>query len=143
MSFDVLNKAQDRIQVKLDNLTGLLRKKDFFIQGEKLISENPGTWLLINIDLEHFKLFNDWYGWDTGNLVLAQIGAGLKKTAQETEGLAGYLENDDFSLLVLEKNINIKEIYTGIHHVLVEYGVSAGFLPALGISRNNILQFLP
>ena len=129
--------VRDNAHAKPDPLTGLFQKKAFFAQGEKVLSVFSGSWLMISIDLEHFKLFNDWYGWDTGNLVLARIGAGLRKKAEEVGGLAGYLDNDDFALLVLEKDIKIQELYDRIHHVLAEYGVSVGFLPAIGVSRRT------
>ena len=36
---------------------------------------NPEDYCLMAIDIEHFKLFNDWYGQEAGDRLLAMIGS--------------------------------------------------------------------
>lgn len=118
-----------------DSLTGLSQRQDFLEQAGDILSAGPSGWILIVIDLEKFKLFNDWYGWEAGNMVLARIGAGLRRDARRGKGIAGYMGNDDFVLLVPQDSIDVQRLFESIHRVVTRYGVSVGFLPSFGITR--------
>ncbi|MBR1820385.1 MAG: EAL domain-containing protein [Clostridia bacterium] len=124
-------------RVQRDTLTGLLRGNDFYAAAARLMADSDANWQLLVIDLEQFKLFNEWYGRKAGDMVLARIGAGLQKDAEEYGGLAGYMGNDDFCLLVPAASIQVESLYEKIHGVIVRYGVSIGFLPSFGISYSN------
>lgn len=120
-----------------DPLTGLLRENDFFNASKAMLNNRSINWMLIVIDLEQFKLFNEWYGRNAGDRVLARIGSGLTKDAEACDGIAGYMGNDDFCLLVPAGRIDPKELYENVHRVIVRFGVSIGFLPSFGISCSN------
>ena len=124
-------------QVRHDMLTGLVRDEDFYTTASAILENRSTNWQLLVIDLEQFKLFNEWYGRKAGDMVLARIGAGLSKDAEASGGLAGYMGNDDFCLLVPTGEIRPEALYEKIHRVIVRYGVSVGFLPAFGISYSN------
>ena len=128
------SRVQEKNILEMDHLTGLYRNKDFYRKAESLLVSGSRKWLMIAIDLENFTLFNDWYGRDAGDMVLARIGAGLKNDAARCKGCAGYMGNDDFALLVPEGSIDLDELYDKIHCVIRRYGMSTGFLPALGFS---------
>ena len=120
-----------------DPLTGLLREDDFFSAAKPVLANRSMNWMMIVIDLEQFKLFNEWYGRKAGDMVLARIGSGLTKDAEVCDGIAGYMGNDDFCLLVPAERINIQQLYEDVHRVIVRFGVSIGFLPSFGISCSN------
>ena len=120
-----------------DALTGLIREKDFFTSAEKMLANRNINWMLLVIDLESFKLFNDWYGREAGDQVLSRIGAGINLDAEKCEGLAGYFGSDDFCLLVPEGKIDVGDLYEKIRRVVVRHGISIGFLPAIGISFSS------
>lgn len=124
-------------KVVRDRLTGLLRDDDFFHAATTLLANRSIDWMLLVMDLEQFKLFNEWYGREAGDMVLARIGSGLNRDAERCEGLAGYMGNDDFCLLAPGDRLDIQELYEKVHRVIVRFGVSIGFLPAFGISRSN------
>ncbi|MBQ9063929.1 MAG: EAL domain-containing protein [Blautia sp.] len=132
-----LNDVGEGFEFKADPLTGLMQKKDFFNLAESMLAEVKYPWQLISIDLEKFKLFNEWYGWENGNLVLARLGGGLLKDAANTGGIACYLGDDDFCLLVPKDRIDIDVLYKNIQSLLLRYGASIGFLPALGIAETS------
>ncbi|MFR3753049.1 MAG: diguanylate cyclase domain-containing protein [Enterocloster sp.] len=48
----------------------------FFRQSAAFLKhvKNPEDYCLMAIDIEHFKLFNDWYGQEAGDRLLAMIG---------------------------------------------------------------------
>lgn len=117
-----------------DELTGLLREKAFFALAQERIEAGLEGWCLMVMDIQHFKLFNDWYGRGAGDLLLAEIGALLKHTVDREGGMAGYLGQDDFSLLIPFSKERVDALYEGIHNLIAARGVSFGFLPAFGIS---------
>ena len=124
--------------VLLDPLTGLKREKDYFYSVEEALKSHPEKkWMMLVFDIEQFKLFNEWYGRDKGDMVLARIGAGLQKDAKNLNGIAGYLGNDDFSLFVPAGSLQAEELFENIQRVIVRYGVSVGFLPAIGITYSD------
>ncbi len=114
-------------------LTGLARKVSFFYHAKELLREHPTGWCMVAIDLEQFKLFNEWYGRDQGDLLLAQLGARLARTEELSGGLACYMGQDDFALFVPYSMEDIHELYDNIHAIIIGYGTSVGFLPAFGI----------
>lgn len=130
--------TREESAVLLDPLTGLKREKDYFRSVEEALKKQPDKkWMMIVFDIEQFKLFNEWYGHDKGDMVLARIGAGLRKDADNLNGIAGYLGNDDFSMFVPAGSLYMEELFENIHRVIMRYGVSVGFLPAIGISYSN------
>lgn len=130
-----ISKIERRRNPSVDALTGLLRGQDFLNRAAEVMRGFTEPAILVRIDLEHFKMFNEWYSWENGNLVLARIGGGLQKDAVQCGGLAGYLGDDDFCLLGPEAKIDLERIYTNIHGVLIRYGASFGFLPTMGVCR--------
>ena len=130
--------TREESAVLLDPLTGLKREKDYFRSVEAALKSHPEKkWMMLVFDIEQFKLFNEWYGHDKGDMVLARIGAGLRKDANNLNGIAGYLGNDDFSLFVPAGSLQPEELFESIRRVIVRYGVSVGFLPAIGISCSD------
>ena len=122
---------------KRNKLTGLRGGNDFFSGVTAKLRQQPEGWMLLVIDLEEFKLFNEWYGRDTGDKVLARIGGGLHREEKEIGGVAGYMGNDDFCMLVPEENYDVQHLFDRIHRVVVQYSQSVAFLPAIGIARSE------
>ncbi len=115
-------------------LTGLRYEEPFFRQARHFIREHSEGWCMVALDLEHFKLFNEWYGRDQGDLVLATVGAKLAELEQNMGGLACYLGQDDFALLIPFDMACIEALYEEIHELIRRHGTSVGFLPAIGVS---------
>ncbi|MBQ9459860.1 MAG: EAL domain-containing protein [Oscillospiraceae bacterium] len=137
--FDI--EQQRQVQERLltayrrSELTGLLGKDAFFAAAKRLLEEKPGDWRLTVFDLEQFKLFNEWYGREKGDMLLAKIGARLSRIEERGDGLAGYFGQDDFALLATYDMQAIGRLYEEIHELVKEHGTSVGFMPAFGVSR--------
>ena len=117
-----------------DELTRLNRSEHFFEHAKDKIEKEPKQkWSLIAIDIENFRLFDEWYGRKDGDLLLAKIGNYLLLVEEKYDCLGGYFGQDDFALLIAYDEAAIKEIYAGLSRLTSQYSKSAGFAPAFGV----------
>ena len=119
-----------------DELTGLLREKAFFAKAREFVPEHSDGRCLVVIDIENFKLFNDWYGRGAGDILLANIGGLLREAEHQDGALAGYFGQDDFCLLIPFSKERIDKLYLDLKTLTKEAGNvnSVGFLPAIGLA---------
>ena len=119
-----------------DELTGLLRAKAFFAKtAERLEAGGCDDWCMIALDIEHFKLLNDWSGREAGDYVLSEIGVRMSLGEDRSGGIAGYLEQDDFCLFVPYVEDRIHQLYADIAGIVASSGTTATFLPAFGVGK--------
>jgi len=118
----------------IDPLTGLYRKNIFVQKASELLqtSEKHAHCLMV-IDIEHFKLFNEWYGQEAGDQFLIDIGLHLKKAQEEHGGIAGYMEDDDFCIILPNDQEAISSLQQKIMGYIRHYQGNVGFLPAFGL----------
>ena len=118
-----------------NKLTGLFARIPFFTQTETFLRVNEaaaGKYCLVAIDIEHFKLFNEWYGQVAGDKLLREIGAHLNKMRQEFGGVAGYMGGDDFVIVLPNDEKVLENLKCRITGFVRAYGGHTGFLPAFG-----------
>lgn len=126
-----------------NELTGLYRNNAFFNQVDELLSTTNQQYCMVAIDIEHFKLFNDWYGIPAGDLFLRAIGNDLKELEEQLQGIAGYLSGDDFAIVIPYQTSSIKLIHDRLMNYVEKFDDKIGFYPALGvyvIEDNTILS---
>lgn len=110
---DLLNLAQT------DLLTNLSNRRYFNETLENLL-QNDKKHSLIYIDLNRFKLINDSFGHDLGDLVLKEVGNRLVSISKYFV-LAGRIGGDEFAVLVDESvNASIEEICEEICDLISE-----------------------
>lgn len=125
--------GRSRIEEK-DSMTGLYRYGPFFEKAERLLKGQPDTiFCMIAIDIEHFKLFNEWYGEEAGDKFLISIGEHLKDVEARCDSVAGYMGGDDFAIVIPKDTSVVEKLEHEIKNFVKRYGGSAGFLPAFGI----------
>ena len=123
------------ISVGRDSVTSLLHEKEFLIKAQDMIADHPDVnWCLASIDIKHFRFFDEWYGRETGDLLLAKIGVALAESEVEFNGLSGYFGKDDFAMLVPYDEKNIKIIFDRIKEKIMTFGSTAGFTPIFGVA---------
>ena len=93
-------------EARLDGLTGLLGRNQFFQNGERLLKtikwdESGRTGCFIILDVDHFKEINDRYGHPEGDRVLREVAGNLQKVFSG-KGILGRLGGDEFVVLVSE-----------------------------------------
>ncbi len=123
---------------EIGKLTGLYYKNAFFEAARKFLDEKNAEqeFCLVAVDIEHFKLFNEWHGREAGDKFLMSIAAELCKVCnsdKENNGVAGYLGEDDFVILVSRSRDLLENLQYNIIARVREYEESAGFLPGFGV----------
>ena len=65
---------------KKDRLTGLYVGSWFLDEATRLRETDPdASWAIVKIDLGRMTIFNEWYGRDRGDALLAEVGALLRQ----------------------------------------------------------------
>lgn len=114
--------------------TGLLMKSAFVAEVGKMTKDIAVNWCLVAVDIDNFKLYNEWYGHSSGDLLMAQIGTKIKDMTDLLGGTAGYFGQDDFCLLIPFNKEAIDDLYAEIAMLVAVNGNDTGFKPAFGIS---------
>lgn len=127
-------RVEDRLFQLLDPLTGLYNTATFYEKVEKRLIEQPQIpYGLVMIDIEHFKLFNDWYGFKQGDKLLCYIAKEIKKKCDQSNGIAARLGSDDFVMLLPYAACDIVLIESEIIAWMQNYQMDNKFLPTAGI----------
>lgn len=130
------NKQFDIDYKSKDELTGLYKRNIFFLTADKYLKgAESGEYCLMAIDIEHFKLFNEWYGQEEGDRFLISIGHHLKQAQIDNNGIAGYMGSDDFCIILPYDMEVLTKLQEQIQGYVKQYGGNAGFLPAFGMYR--------
>ena len=125
----------DMISKGRDSLTNLLLEKEFFAKCQELMASKPQEkWSLISIDIKHFRFFDEWYGKETGDLLLAKFGATLMESKAEFNGISGYFGKDDFGVLMPYNEEKIQKLQEKLKAVILSFGSTAGFIPVFGVA---------
>lgn len=112
---------------------GLRSRKQFFDMVDYRIESVPGEYCLVAIDIEHFKLFNKWYGRKAGDEFLASFAAALKKYEDYYGGIASYLGGDNFAILMPAQEELLDYMEKDLIEIALKLGDTVGFLPGFGI----------
>lgn len=87
-----------------DPLTGLLNRRGFTKNIEALPSSvRMAPAAVLVLDLDHFKLVNDTFGHDVGDMVLSAVGQKLKAEVRKQD-LVGRFGGEEFIILLAETN---------------------------------------
>ncbi len=99
-----LERANERLNyfATIDSLTGALNRRAFMEAVEtRLVEQNQSGEVtqsaLLVIDVDHFKLINDRYGHQTGDIALVRISDTIRANLRETD-LFGRLGGEEFGV---------------------------------------------
>ena len=131
---DQWKKQDRRLEDDADPLTGLYRREAFLERAQtRLQGAADEPLCLVALDIEHFKLFNEWYGRQAGDRFLQNIGGTLQRMQEKSGGVAGYMGEDNFVILLPDEQAVLTELQTYITGYMKHCGDRAGFQPAFGI----------
>lgn len=118
---------------RVDRLTGLLRARAFYHDVDEFIQNNSTeSWAMIAVDLENFKLYNDWYGWESGDRYLMDVATRLNGVATVLKGYAAYMGGDNYAIFIKHRPEFIEHMIKEIDEFIGQDAKRMGFLPNLG-----------
>lgn len=128
-------KGNDGQEIIIHPTTKLYIRSTFTNQCELFLSgaADGAEYSMVIVDIEHFKLFNDWYGYDTGNKLVVEIGSYLRTIKGTYGGITGYLGGDNFSILLPNADSALSAIQDKLTGIIQKYSVEGGFLPYFGV----------
>lgn len=92
-----------RHKAEKDALTGIYNRETMKQQIQSYLLENPNTInALLMIDTDNFKQINDTHGHITGDFVLSEMAAGMKRMVRKTD-IVGRIGGDEFTIFI--KNV--------------------------------------
>ena len=117
-----------------DSLTGLMHSSEFLSRATKYSRLHLDTQhCIIAVDLGHMRIYNEWYGRQKGDSLLAEVGTALASLETTGIGLAGHWGQDDFSVHMPLDAEAIKTLYNHIKGIVAAHDDSIGFMPAFGV----------
>lgn len=129
-----MERSQIQLLRERDQLTGLYNAATFYDKAQRLVDSAPETaYDAVYIDIEHFKIFNEWHGREAGDAILRAIAARLDAIAQHHGGIAGYLGGDDFTLVLPHGLITEKSVEAELKKAPFDSEDAIGFQPAFGV----------
>lgn len=82
--------------VQIHKKTGVYNKSTFINKTKELLKNNPDTkYVLTVLNFDRFKVFNDMFGFDSGDKVLEKIGSYMNKIFTE-KSIVGHIYADHF-----------------------------------------------
>lgn len=105
--------------MRIDSLTGLLRKdyfKETLHQEMDFVDRNPDEYFSVAyIDIDNFKMVNDYYGHYSGDKVLEKLGKIIKDNIRSTD-IGFRIGGDEF--VILFRHITKKEAIKACKKIL-------------------------
>jgi diguanylate cyclase (GGDEF)-like protein len=85
------------------------------LPGNREIQSHLGQWLArrrpfvaCHLDLDHFKIFNDTYGYARGDQVLMHVAETLMRTVRQRVDFVGHVGGDDFVFLLRSQDWSLR-----------------------------------
>ncbi len=83
-----------------DMLTGLYNREIFFEKAKEMIAKKPvGYYVMASFNIDNFKVINDQYGTDKGDLVLKHVADCLDRCMKLLNGICCRVTADNFAVL--------------------------------------------
>lgn len=121
-------------EVTMHPLTGLHFIRSFMRTSKKFLKEiPPNAYYMVAIDMDHFRLFNKFYGRDVGDKLLLHMAGCLKKIQKQYGGIAGHFSADDFCIIMPARMELVRQIRDEIIEGINQWNDMSGFLPMLGV----------
>lgn len=118
-----------------DTLTGLYNRSAFCRKTSALLSSCAGEGhVIVQFDIERFKIINELYGSDKGDEVLLAIAGALAEQIGSA-GTYGRMEADHFAFCLPEDEDAVGRVMASIEHALVLTGIDRQIILYYGVYR--------
>lgn len=118
-----------------DPLTGLRNRLSFLSAVDERLSDGlrGGSLCLMAIDIEHFKLYNEWHGVQAGDRLLKAVAAVLAQAERDYDTVSGYLLGDDFCILLPNDRRAIDDVQDRLVEAVRRFNTGIAFMPLFGL----------
>ncbi len=102
ISYDITDVKVAQKQSHEDELTQLYNRRFFnkiFVDELKRAKRNNVQFVLMLLDLDRFKLYNDTYGHESGDVVLAETGRVLREACHRASDLCFRIGGEEFAVI--------------------------------------------
>ncbi|SFT83865.1 diguanylate cyclase (GGDEF) domain-containing protein [Selenomonas sp. GACV-9] len=131
--------AQDRQlaemhrHIEKDALTGIDNREAFYRRTAALLQKNQdAAYSILYFDISCFKVINDIFHLDTGNLVLKTAAIYFQVLAGEA-GTCGRIESDHFALCLPSAKVDMDNIMAGLDSTVKSLGLSHSIVFYAGV----------
>ncbi len=110
-------------QAQIDELTGILNRREFFERAEQELrrsKRNNLRFCILMLDIDYFKQVNDLYGHDAGDLVLKEFCKSIQ-AMKRSEDSFGRVGGEEFLILLPLANLPSAKVFA--ERVLVKTGL--------------------
>ena len=119
--------------IEHDALTGIYNRETFYGKASSLMQENPETvYDIIYLDISCFKVINDLFHVETGNLLL-KTAAVYFDTYTNGGGLCGRLEADHFALCMPRDAVHMEHLICGLDSAMESLNICHAVLFYAGV----------
>ena len=124
-----------------DLATNLPLRRTFWRIADKTVLFDNKTYCILAIDIENFHLINKWYGRETGDELLIEIGEALKSIDAGYGTISGYMGGDNFCVIFEENDDVINLIRKRISGIVNGYRGHDITRAYYGASRNIRISY--
>lgn len=124
----------DKIAIsQIDEKTGIYNETTFSIKTKEMLLRNPEvTYMLLRFDIDHFKAFNESYGFAEGDNLLYQIGQAFIRTKEPSKTF-GHIRGDHFVVCMPYENFDPESEISKITDFLKSLYPDFYFIVRMGI----------
>ena len=123
------------LQEEKSTCYGLYNKEQFIKNATYILNTDKKEWCIVAIDIEHFKLYNRWWGKKAGGIFLSEIAVRLKYYEKMHGGIAAYVGGDDFAIMLPMDEKILLQLEKDLNKISSRKTRNVGFLPALGVYK--------
>lgn len=133
IAFEIDKRFESHEKTK-DELTGLNLRNAFYNKVyDKVKNSQRRALCMVAIDIDHFKLFNRFYGRAKGDEYLKLVGRTLREYEDKYGATAGYLGGDDFAILCPNRQDILGEMKRRAREELLDRDYELGYAPKFGV----------
>ncbi|MEG2172433.1 MAG: EAL domain-containing protein [Desulfovibrionaceae bacterium] len=122
-------------RAEYDMLTGIFNMQTFYARAEHLLQTQPERpYSIIRMDIDRFKVINDLYGLEAGDLLLKKI-ARLLNARMSPHSVCGRINADVFCLCVDYTEDQTLAFIREMSAELTHYPLPSRLVPSFGICR--------
>lgn len=121
-------------RIEIDELTGLYNRATFYKKAAEMIQENPEVqYCIIYLDISCFKVINDLFHTETGNVILRTAADFFRKVTNPQISVASRIEADHFALCLPQDTLDMERLIRELDMAIQSLGISHNILFFAGV----------